>query len=303
MTIKRKLLGLTITGLAFVLAISATGYWGISTVQKTTTEVAATGLAIRDHVEAGVYNDMTRTDIAAIFTTKGNARENKLDDFAQHSRLLKDRIAKTDEQLSDISLRARLADESRMVEQYVAKGESLARAIAEHPSQAITQLGPYLQAYKQLQENIEETSDILEEGAKTAESRATGKASDATRAMLLMCGLSFLLLLLIATRIIRSITEPLDALSSRFKNMTESNDLRLEVDQHRKDEIGTLGLCLNTFVHNLHDILTQIRRSAERVAEVTEEILRPPKARRRARRVKTTRHPKSRPPCNRCRQP
>ena len=38
MTIKRKLLGLTITGLAFVLAISATGYWGITTVEETTAE-------------------------------------------------------------------------------------------------------------------------------------------------------------------------------------------------------------------------------------------------------------------------
>ena len=55
MTIQRKLLGLTITGLAFVLAISATGYWGITTVEETTAEVAATGSAIRNHVEAGVY--------------------------------------------------------------------------------------------------------------------------------------------------------------------------------------------------------------------------------------------------------
>src|SRR5437867_2885257 len=272
MTIKRKLLGLTITGLAFVLAISATGYWGISTVQETTSEVAATGSAIRNHVAAGVYNDMTRTDIAAVFTTKGDARLNKLEDLAQHSRLLRDRIAKTQERLVDTALRARLADESRMVDQYVGAGESLAHAIAQRPLQAITHLSPYLQTYKQLQHNIEETSDILEKGAKAAQSRAAGMASQATRAMLVMCGLSFLLLLLIATRIIRSITEPLDSLSSRFKAMTESNDLRLELDQERNDEIGALGLCLNTFVHKLHEILTQIRSSAEQVAEITEEI-------------------------------
>src|SRR5438105_3925065 len=87
-----------------------------------------------------------------------------------------------------------------------------------------------------------------------------------------MCGLSFLLLLLVATRIIRSITEPLDSLSLRFKAMTESNDLRLEVDQDRNDEIGALGLCLNIFVSKMHDILIQIKQSAERVAEVTEDI-------------------------------
>jgi methyl-accepting chemotaxis protein len=54
--------------------------------------------------------------------------------------------------------------------------------------------------------------------------------------------------------------------------MSESNDLRFELDQDRKDEIGALALCLNTFVHKLHDILMQNKSSAERVAEVTEEI-------------------------------
>ena len=159
-----------------------------------------------------------------------------------------------------------------MVDQYVGAVESLARAIAQRPSEAIAQLTPYLQAYEQLQQNIEEASDLLEKGAKAAQSEALGRANEATRAMLVMCGLSFPLLLLIATRIIRSITEPLDSLSSRFKAMTESNDLRLELDQERNDEIGALGLCLNTFVHKLHEILTQIRSSAEQVAEITEEI-------------------------------
>ncbi len=166
MTIKRKLLGLTITGLAFVLAISATGYWGITSVEETTAEVAATGSAIRNHVEAGVYNDMTRSDISAVFNAKADARQNKLEDLAQHSRLLKDRIAKTQQLLSDNALRARLTEESHMVDQYVSAGESLARAIAQRPSEAIAQLTPYLQAYKQLQQNIEETSDLLEKGAK-----------------------------------------------------------------------------------------------------------------------------------------
>jgi len=207
-----------------------------------------------------------------VFNAKRDARQNKLDDLAQHSRLLKDRIAKTQQLLSDSILRARLTEESHMVDQYVGAVESLARAIAQRPSEAIAQLTPYLQAYEQLQQNIEEASDLLEKGAKAAQSEALGRANEATRAMLVMCGPSFPLLLFIATRIIRSITEPLDSLSSRFKAMTESNDLRLELDQERNDEIGALGLCLNTFVHKLHEILTQIRSSAEQVAEVTEEI-------------------------------
>ncbi len=53
MTIKTKLSSLTISSLLFVAAVSATGYWGITSVHKTTIEVAATGSAIRNHIEAG----------------------------------------------------------------------------------------------------------------------------------------------------------------------------------------------------------------------------------------------------------
>jgi hypothetical protein len=84
LTIKKKLSGLTVSSLMFVAAVSATGYWGIKSVYKTTVEVAATGSAIRNHIEAGVYNDLTRTDTSAVFTTKGDEQQNKVEEFAQH---------------------------------------------------------------------------------------------------------------------------------------------------------------------------------------------------------------------------
>ena len=76
LTIKARLFGLTIISLMFVAGVSATGYWGITSVEKTTAEVAATGSAIRNHIEAGVYNDLTRTDTSAVFTEKGDAQQN-----------------------------------------------------------------------------------------------------------------------------------------------------------------------------------------------------------------------------------
>lgn len=49
-TIKHKL---TVAALLFVAAVSGTGYWGISTVREAAVDVAATGSAIRNHIEAG----------------------------------------------------------------------------------------------------------------------------------------------------------------------------------------------------------------------------------------------------------
>jgi methyl-accepting chemotaxis protein len=272
MTIKRKLLGFTIIGLVFVLAISIVGYWGISTVKQTTAEVAATGSAIRNHVEAGVYNDLTRSDMSAIFTAKGDEQQNKVEELGRHSNLLKDRLTKTEQLVSEPALHDSVSQEARLAEQYIAAGQSLASAIVHSPDRAVTQLGPYLQLYKQLQQNIEQTSDKLEKGAKQAQEQAQSKAVDANRAMLTMCAFSLFLLSLVARQITRSITKPLDSLSSKFETMAESNDLTAHVEEDRADEIGALGVCLNTFVKKLHDILAQIRNSSGQVAEVAEEI-------------------------------
>src|SRR6266700_4127714 len=271
-TIRRKLLGLTIIGLVFVLAIGATGYWGIGTVRQTTAEVAATSSAIRNHVEAGVYNDLTRSDMSAIFTAKGDEQQNKVEELGRHSKLLTDRITKTAELVSDPALRSGVREESSMSEQYVSAGGSLASAIVKQSSEATAQLGPYLQLYKQLQQNIVDTSDKLEKSAKQAQASAEKEATQATRAIFVICGLSLLLLLIAAMRITLSITRPLDSLSSQFKAMSEANDLTSQVAEDREDEIGALGRCLNMFVQKLHDILTQIASAAERVASVTEEI-------------------------------
>jgi methyl-accepting chemotaxis protein len=271
-TIRRKLFGLTICGLAFVAAVSATGYWGISSVAKTTVEVASTSSAIRNHIEAGVYNDLARADVSAVFTAKGDEQQNKVDDFDQHNKLLQDRISKARSFAFDPASRAMLDDEQQVLEQYMKAGAGLVKAIVHEPSAAPGQLGPYLQLYKDLQGKIEITSDQLEKGAKEAEVKAAANAAKATRATFIICGSSLLLLLVIATRVTLGITRPLDAFSTQFEAMTAANDLTSRVDDLAEDEIGRLGKCLNHFVQKVHDILAPIAQTAKGVATASENL-------------------------------
>ncbi len=262
MTIKARLFGLTLSGLLFVAAVSVTGYLGISAVDKTASDVAATGSAIRNHIEAGVYNDLTRSDVSAVFTQKGDEQQNKVEEFTQHCKLLADRITKAHDFAVDPASRAALEEESHMVDQYVKAGDALVAAIVHNPASAPPLLGPYLQLYKDLQGKIETTSDQLSKSAKDAQAAANARAARATRAMLLMCGLSLVLVLVVALRTSASINGGLDAFSSRFKAMEEHNDLTARVDQDRKDEMGDLGIHLNMFVEKVHDILIRISGAA-----------------------------------------
>jgi len=87
-TIKRRLLGLSLIGVLFLACVSAAGYWGITSVQKTTKQVATIGMAIRNHIEAGMYNDMTREDVYAICTKKGQDLQDAIANWTAHSKLV-----------------------------------------------------------------------------------------------------------------------------------------------------------------------------------------------------------------------
>ncbi|HXF15237.1 MAG TPA: methyl-accepting chemotaxis protein [Terriglobales bacterium] len=272
LTIRAKLLGLTVSSLVFVIGVSITGFWGIASGARTTTEVAATGSAIRSHIEAGVYNDLTRADVSAVFSAKGDEQQNKVEEFEQHRKLLQERIGEARGFANDASSRAMLEEETQISEEYVKAGHALIDAILHNPSAAGNLLGPYLQIYKDLQGKIEITSDQLTKGANDAEKGAQTKARKAQRAMLLMCGLSLLILLVIASRITISINQGLGSFSAQFKKMAEANDLTARVDENRHDEIGELGKGLNIFVEKVHSILGQIAVSTQSVTSASEEL-------------------------------
>jgi len=270
LTIKRRLAVLTISGLTFVAAVSATGYWGITSVEKATGQVAATGMAIRSHIEAGTFNDMTRDDISAIFTKKGQEQQDNIDNLALHSKMLARGIAAARESVTDPAIQSALDEEGRLVQEYLSAADALSKAIVRDASKADS--GPSLQLYRGVQEKIEDSSDQLEQSGKQALVNATSKAKRATRAMFAICGLSLVLLFGVATWVAFSITRPLDLFSIRFRAMAEANDLTARVDQDRQDEIGQLGRCLNLFVEKVHDLLTQIAANAQRVSDASTEL-------------------------------
>jgi methyl-accepting chemotaxis protein len=299
LTVKTRLLGLTVSGLLFIAGVSATGYWGITSVQKTTTEVASTGSAIRNHIEAGIYNDLTRADTSAVFTTRGEEQQNKAEEFVQHSKLLQDRIAKARALAEDPTSRAMLDYEKQLSGQYASAGNALISAIIHSPSLAPGQLGPYLQLYKELQGKIEETSDQLGKSAQQAELGAAKNAARATHTMFAMCGLSLLLLLVLALSVIRSITaadtreklaaaevvhgaererlagqeltQKVDSILTVVAAATRG-DLTQEISVSGSDAIGQMGEGLRKFFADLRQSIGSIGKSAMNLATASENL-------------------------------
>jgi len=161
------------------------------------------------------------------------------------------------------------------------------------------QLGPYLQLYKELQGKIEETSDQLGKSAQQAELGAAKNAARATHTMFAMCGLSLLLLLVLALSVIRSITaadtreklaaaevvhgaererlagqeltQKVDSILTVVAAATRG-DLTQEISVSGSDAIGQMGEGLRKFFADLRQSIGSIGKSAMNLATASENL-------------------------------
>jgi methyl-accepting chemotaxis protein len=276
-TIKTRLLGLASSSLIFVIAVSLTGYWGVTTLDKTTATVASIGEAIRNHIEAGVYNDLTRTDISAVFTSKGDDQQSAVDELKQHTGLLQDRIAKARQYATDADSISLLDSEKQLSQRYVDAGDALIDAMLHNPAQAPALLGPYLSLYKELQGKIEETNDQLGKSAQAAQLSAEDETARATHAMFLICGISLLILFFGSFFMVRTVSRSLNRLTQMIQNIAEGEGdvtRRLEVASgFRNDELGEVSRLFNIFMDKLQDILRGVASHTRKLTLATQQVL------------------------------
>ncbi len=276
-TIKRRLYGLTITAFMFVAGVSAAGYWGITSVSKTTTQVAALGVAIRNHIEAGAYNDMTGEDINAICTKTGQDQQDAVANWATHSKLLAERNGAARAAVMDPALQAMLDSEARMIQEYQSTGDSLAKVIINDRAAAVTAAGRALELYSGLQQEIQESGDQLEASAKQAELSAGKKGSRATRAMFAICGLSLFLLLAGSFASVRAISQSLQRLTGMIRDIAEGEGdvtRRLEISADSKsDELGEVSRLFNIFMDKLQEILRGVVAHSNQLAGASQQLL------------------------------
>ena len=79
-------------GLLFsLLPLALRGWNGIRQVGRGVQDVGSTSSAIRNHMEASTFLDLSRADVSKIFTSAGDAQDTAASEFEEHEKLLRDR--------------------------------------------------------------------------------------------------------------------------------------------------------------------------------------------------------------------
>jgi methyl-accepting chemotaxis protein len=269
-TIRQKLYGLGLLGLLFSVAIGLTGWYGIRQVGRGVQDVGATSSAIRNHMEASTFLDLTRADVSKIFTTTADAQDTAVSEFEDHEKLLRDRLGVAVSFTHSTELLAALHKESEQTEDFVAKASKIA-GLRKTASAAMPLLGGFLQEYQDLRNQMDDANDKLQAETKRSETDAARVVGRSETVIIAMCLACSGLLLVIAFQTARGIQTRLAVITGWLTELA-SGDLTLQTEDSRRDELGYLAAAISKMQQNLKTMIIAVTENAQQVAHASEEF-------------------------------
>jgi methyl-accepting chemotaxis protein len=269
-TVRQRLYALGTLGLCFTLAMGISGLYGISKVARGTADISRNGDAIRNHLEATAFLDVTRSDLSKVLVATEDSRDDRYAELVDHAKLLSDRMAQVLDLTQAISVHGNLQDESGKLQDYLDQINRISSLRAK-PAEAMPLMGPFVQSYSDLRNTMEQGNDLLQAQSKrdAADSARVVKLSEEILALICVC--SLLILSFISVSTARNIANRLALIVLRLKQLAEG-DLTQTVDDNRKDELGELARWFNQGVTRLHDTMSRVTSSTDQVSKASERL-------------------------------
>jgi methyl-accepting chemotaxis protein len=120
---------------------------------------------------------------------------------------------------------------------------------------------------------VEELAKAVREHCKQLEASASETVKSRTWIMMMVAIASIAFTVLVGYLISKSISQPLERIASRLKDISEGDgDLTKTVDANGKDEIAAVARYFNQFVEKLRDMIVAISENAQHVASASEQL-------------------------------
>jgi methyl-accepting chemotaxis protein len=275
--IRTRLFTLSFLGLLLAMAVGASGYYGVSQVQSGIQEIYVTSSALRNHLEADMMRHALKGDVlAALLARNEKDKDRVLADLADHSNRFRQYLAKNNALPLSGDIKAQLQETQPVLEEYIKSAEVIVDIAFKNRNTAQAQLDSFLVVFNDLDGKLSKLSDEVQASQKRSETRGQTTVATSHASILIICGLSLLVLILLGGWISRSIVSTIQPLIQSLQYMAQG-DLSHRIESERiegkgKDEIAEVGRLFNVSTDKLRELIAQLADTAQRVAGASEEI-------------------------------
>src|SRR5262245_51962943 len=213
LTIARKLTGLALLALMFVITVGATGYIATSYQEASSAQMLLAETALKSQLEADMAHDALRADVLAALMAgqdaKADAAQAIRTDLNDHATQFEHGLHRLEGLPLDAQTRAALAKVRPALDQYLSRSKALvAQAFTDRPA-AVAQLPEFMVAFKSLEKEMDGLSTLIEQRSRSAHEDSSASSTVAKLAISVSILVSAIVLAVLSWMLSRSIVQRL----------------------------------------------------------------------------------------------
>lgn len=274
LSIKRKLIGITVISLITIALVGTVGYRSISDLRAANDTATVYAQAIRLQVETDMFHDALRSDVLAAIIARSQKDSAGLgqvrSDVDEHAATMQSNIAALRGMSLAPDLTKALAEVAKPLDAYIAGARAMVAANDDTDRSAMEK---FMGLFDQLEGEMEAVSDLLVEHTKQSRERAEAAGNGAIRSIVVALAVSLPLTLALAALVIRSIIGRIDEMGRYAEHLASGEaDLTRRLPADDADEIGRASAAFNRFIDTLRALVIDVRRDSEVLASTSEQL-------------------------------
>jgi methyl-accepting chemotaxis protein len=275
LTIARKLTGLALLALLFVITVGATGYVTTTYQEASSAQMLQAETALKSQMVADMAHDALRADVLAALVagqdTSADAAQAIRTDLQEHATQFEDALRHLEALQLDAQTRAAVAKVRPALDQYLSRSKALVALAFTDRAAALAQMDDFMVTFKGLEKEMRALSTFIEQGSRAAHADSTGSSQFAKVAIAASILVSALVLTLLSWSLSRGIVQRLRR-AVEIARTVAKGDLSSQIDVRGSDEAAQLLQALAQMNASLTDLVSTVRQSSENIATGTSQI-------------------------------
>ncbi|MFQ5579239.1 MAG: methyl-accepting chemotaxis protein [Nitrospiria bacterium] len=261
LTIKSRLIGLSLCCLFLSLCVGISGYWGLSHVDQKMDHMVLYKQIMRSQLEADMMHDAVWGSVLATIVETENGggadQEALMGALKDNVSTFRERLGEIEEKADRSELVNALEETLPVLNKYISNSERIGALSFVDRSEAIAALPSFNASYEKLAGEMEQLSDLVSK--IVLESQSQGAEAVVFSKQLILGFIMFmsLMLALVSSSIVGSIRRGFSALTDSIKRVSDGN-LTVECPAERMDELGVIAVHFNKMTTSLANLVRHI---------------------------------------------
>jgi len=275
LTIRQKLLGLALVGVALVAGAGGAGVWGLSRLDDSMALATNYASALRNMGDVDMYHEglVGAVHQALTVAERADAGETRRveERTARQVAAMRKAMAELEQIPLAAELHGRIQASRPALERYVELSSGIVEQAGRDRPGAVARIADHDRAFESLEVELGRISDLLEKEARDAQVDAT-RTFESSRAIIgVVTAFSVLLLLALSLGITGGVARRLIG-AAQAAEAIAAGDLGVRLETGVRDELGALQDAMVGMLEKLTQVIGEVRSGSDALADASAQV-------------------------------